>query len=198
MSLFQSSLKDAIQLFNSISYLEKPMAEAAEIVKDCLLNGGKLLTCGNGGSASDSAHLACEILCRFKDDRLPFPAISLNSDGCLLTANGNDYSFDELFARQIWGLGKPNDVLIVFTSSGKSKNILRALEEANRKNLSSIAFLGRDGGPAKGLATVDVIVNHSVTARIQEIHTFLLHVLCESIEKDLRAAKEPADIASTL
>ena len=134
----------------------------------CLTSGHKLLVCGNGGSASDATHLATEFLCRFADDRRPYPAISLTANGEFMTAVCNDYHADEIFARQIWGLAEKGDVLIALTTSGKSKNILRALEEAKRKGVESIAFLGRDGGFTKGVATIDLIVPGNNTARIQE------------------------------
>jgi len=187
MSQFQSSLQDATRLFQNLSYLEEPLHCATEIVRKCLLGGNKLLTCGNGGSASDSAHFATEFLCRFQNDRPPFPAICLASEGGLLTAIGNDYQFEDIFARQVQGLGLPGDVVITFSTSGKSKNVLRALEEAKKKKIQSIAFLGKDGGFTKGIATVDILVNHQVAARIQEAHKFLIHVLCENLEKDLGA-----------
>ena len=124
--------------------------------------------CGNGGSASDATHLATEFLCRFCDDRRPYPAISLTANGEFMTAVCNDYHADEIFARQVWGLGERGDLLIAFTTSGKSRNVLRALEEANRKKMKSICFLGRDGGFTKGVATLDLLVPGTNTARIQE------------------------------
>jgi phosphoheptose isomerase len=119
------------------------------------------------------------------DDRRPYPAISLTANGEYLTAVCNDYGADEIFARQVWGLGQQGDVLIAFTTSGKSKNVLRALEQAKRAGVESICFLGRDGGFTKGVATLDLIVPGNVTARIQEAHKLLFHVLCETVERDL-------------
>lgn len=165
--------------------MQEPLNQAADIVLRCLAAGRKLLVCGNGGSASDATHLATEVLCRFKDDRRPFAAVSLTSGGEFMTAVCNDYDFTEVFARQIWGLGQPGDVVIAFTTSGKSKNVLRALEEARKRGLESICFLGRDGGYTKGIATVDLIAPGPSTARIQEAHTLLFHVLCEMIEERL-------------
>jgi D-sedoheptulose 7-phosphate isomerase len=154
-------------------------------VVSCLTSGHKLLVCGNGGSASDATHVATEFLCRYRDDRRPYPAISLTANGEFMTAVCNDYTSDEIFARQVWGLGQRGDVLIAFTTSGKSRNILRALKEANRKRMKSICFLGRDGGFTKGVATLDVLVPGNVTARIQEAHTLLFHVLCEAADQRL-------------
>jgi D-sedoheptulose 7-phosphate isomerase len=141
--------------------------------------------CGNGGSASDATHLATEFLCRYLDDRRPYPAISLTANGEFMTAVCNDYHADEIFARQVWGFGAAGDVLIAFTTSGKSRNVQRALEEAKKKKLNSVCFLGRDGGFTKGIATVDLLVPGNSTARIQEAHKLLFHVLCEMVEKDL-------------
>jgi D-sedoheptulose 7-phosphate isomerase len=155
------------------------------MVLACLTSGHKLLICGNGGSASDATHLATEFLCRFVADRRPYPAISLTANGELMTAVCNDYGADEIFARQIWGLGQPGDLVIAFTTSGKSKNVRRALEEARRCGIESICFLGRDGGFTKGMATLDLLVAGDNTARIQEGHKLLFHVLCEMVEEKL-------------
>ena len=185
MTLLQKAIEENITTARSLAALEKPLARAAQMVLTSLKSGHKLLVCGNGGSASDATHLATEFLCRFKDDRRPYPAISLTANGEFMTAVCNDYHSDEIFARQIWGLGEKGDLLIAFTTSGKSKNVLRALEEAKRKKIQSICFLGRDGGYTKGAATIDLIVPGNVTARIQEGHKLLMHVLCEIVEKDL-------------
>jgi D-sedoheptulose 7-phosphate isomerase len=188
MSQLQRSLEEAAATLRSLSALEEPLQRAAALVTRSLTSGRKLLVCGNGGSASDATHLATEFLCRFKDDRRPYPAVSLTANGEFMTAVCNDYHADEIFARQIWGLAEKGDVLIVITTSGKSKNVVRALEEARRKGVESIAFLGRDGGFTKGLATVDLIVPGTVTARIQEGQKVLYHVLCEIVEEKLPKA----------
>jgi D-sedoheptulose 7-phosphate isomerase len=154
-------------------------------VQRALISGRKLLICGNGGSASDATHMATEFLCRLVEDRRPYPAISLTANGEFMTAVCNDYGADEIFARQVWGLGERGDVLIAFTSSGKSRNILRAIEEANRRGLESLCFLGRDGGFTKGVATLDLVVSGPSTARIQEAHKLLFHALCEMVEQGL-------------
>jgi len=129
--------------------------------------------------------VATEFLCRFREDRRPYPALSLTVNGEFMTAVCNDYHADEIFARQVWGLGQKGDLLIAFTTSGKSRNILRALEEANRKKMKSICFLGRDGGFTKGVATLDLLAPGDNTARIQEAHTLLFHVLCEAADQKL-------------
>jgi D-sedoheptulose 7-phosphate isomerase len=185
MAHLQKAIDEAVTTFRGLTALEKPLNRAAKMVLACLTSGHKLLVCGNGGSASDATHVATEFLCRFTGDRRPYAAISLTANGEFMTAVCNDYHADEIFARQVWGLGQKGDVLIAFTTSGKSKNILRALEEAKRKGIKSICFLGRDGGFTKGVATIDLLVAGSNTARIQEAQTILFHVLCEMADEKL-------------
>ena len=179
-------LKNAVaattKTLQSLLDLDAQVAKAADLVEQCLRAGNKLLVCGNGGSACDAAHFATELVVRFARERRAYPAICLASNGGLLTAAGNDYGFDEIFARQVAAFGLEGDVLIVLTTSGKSKNVQRALEEAKSRKLQTIAFLGRDGGSTIGLADVDLLVASDSTARIQEAHKLLLHVLCEAIE----------------
>ena len=188
MSHLQRTIEESIATLRSLAALEEPLQHAVRLLSHCLLSGRKLLVCGNGGSASDATHLATEFLCRFRDDRRPYPAISLTANGEYMTAVCNDYHADEIFARQVWGLAEKGDVLMVITTSGRSKNVVRALEEARRKGVESIAVLGRDGGFTKGLATVDLIVPGNVTARIQEGQKVLYHVLCEMVEEKLPKA----------
>jgi len=185
MTLLQRTIEESIAATRALKTLEQPLNKAAKLVLQCLTSGHKLLVCGNGGSASDATHLATEFLCRFRDERRPYPAISLTANGEYLTAVCNDYHADEIFARQIWGLGERGDLLIAFTSSGKSRNVLRALEEAKRKKMKSICFLGRDGGFTKGVATLDLLVPGASTARIQEGQKLLFHVLCETVDVKL-------------
>ena len=185
MTLLQRAIEESVAGTRALSALEKPLERAVKLVLQSLTAGHKLLVCGNGGSASDATHLATEFLCRYRDDRRPYPAISLTANGEYLTAVCNDYQVDEIFARQVWGLGASGDLLIAFTTSGKSRNVLRALEEANRKKLKSICFLGRDGGFTKGVASVDLVVPGASTARIQEGQTLLFHVLCETVDREL-------------
>ena len=185
MSHLQHAIEESILAVRSLSTLEEPLYRAAQLVLKSLVSGKKLLICGNGGSASDATHLATEFLCRFREDRRPYPAISLTANGEFMTAVCNDYHADEIFARQVQGLGEKGDVLIVITTSGKSKNVLRALEAAKLKGVESIAILGRDGGHTKGVATIDLIVPGTVTARIQEAQKVLFHALCEMVEEKL-------------
>ncbi len=185
MTLLQNAIEDSVAVTRALGALGKPLNRAIGLVVRCLTSGHKLLVCGNGGSATDATHVATEFLCRYREDRRPYPAISLTVNGEFMTAVCNDYHADEIFARQVWGLGARGDVLIAFTTSGKSRNVLRALEEANRKRMKSICFLGRDGGFTKGVATVDLLVPGANTARIQEGQTLLFHVLCEAADREL-------------
>jgi D-sedoheptulose 7-phosphate isomerase len=184
-SILDKAINGSIETLQSLKKLESEVARAADLIADCLTKGNKLLVCGNGGSASDGAHFATELVCRFAKDRPAYPAICLSGDGGLLTAAGNDYGFEEIFARQVAAFGVPGDLLICLTTSGKSKNVLRALEEARSRKLKTIAFLGRDGGSTIGIADVDLLVRNGSTARIQEAHELLLHVLCEIAEERL-------------
>ncbi len=179
------NLSDATATLQQLAGLESQMISAADLISDALISGEKLMACGNGGSAADASHLTTEFVCRFNQDRRPYPAISLATHGGDLTAIGNDYDFNEIFARQIQAFGKPGDVLTAFTTSGKSENIRRALVAAKNLKVKTIAFLGRDGGKCAGLADVELIVTSDVTARIQEGHKFLLHTICEMIEEKL-------------
>jgi phosphoheptose isomerase len=180
-----TNIAAAEALLQQLANLEPQMGAAAEIIAAALLSGQKLLACGNGGSAADASHLTTEFVSRFDRERRPYPAISLSTHGGDLTAIGNDYSFAELFARQVQAHGRPGDVLAAFTTSGKSENVLRALKAAKAINVKTIAFLGRDGGSCAGLADVELLVSGTSTARIQEGHKFLLHTICQLVEEQL-------------
>lgn len=179
---FEASLSATMDALGSLSSIRAEIDAAAELVAATLKSGGKLLVCGNGGSAAEAAHFATELCGRYKGSRRSLPAVALSSDGSLLTCIGNDFGFDQVFARQVSGLAKPGDLLVVLTSSGNSANITAALQEARRLGLKSIAFLGRGGGKAKGLATVDLVIPGSSGAAAQECHLFLIHYFCEVIE----------------
>ena len=189
MSDFSSNLNraidDSVRTLESLKNLEREVTGAADLIDQCLRAGNKLLVCGNGGSAADASHFATEFVVRFTRNRRALPAICLASDSGILTAAGNDYGFDEIFARQVAAFGQAGDVLICLTTSGKSKNLIRALEEAKARKLKTIAFLGRNGGSTIGIADVDLLVKSDSTARVQEAHKLLLHVLCEIIEARL-------------
>ena len=187
--VLETAIAAAKETLQSLLGLDSQVAKAADLIEQSLRAGNKLLVCGNGGSAADASHFATEFVVRFMKDRPAYPAICLAGDGGLLTAAGNDYGFDEIFARQVAAFGLPGDVLICLTTSGKSRNIERALQEAKARELNTIAFLGRDGGSTVGMADVDLLVRSDSTARIQEAHQLLLHVLCEVIESRLAQKK---------
>lgn len=184
--ILQDAIAGGKQTLQSTATLEAQIGQAAELIAACLSGGNKLLVCGNGGSAADAADFCTEFACRFVEDRRPYPALNLSQGGSLITATGNDYGFDEVFARQVRAFAKPGDVFIAISTSGKSVNIRRALEEAKSLNLKTVALLGRDGGSCKALAGINLVVPGDVTARIQEAHKFLLHVLCEIVETRLQ------------
>jgi D-sedoheptulose 7-phosphate isomerase len=183
--ILKSAIGAATTTLQSIVDLESQVAKAADLIVDGLTNGKKVLACGNGGSAADAADFCTELACRFVEDRRPYPAMNLSQGGSLLTATGNDYGFEEIFARQVHAFGASGDVLIAISTSGKSKNIQRAIEEARHRKLKTAALLGRDGGSVAGIADVDLIVKGDSTARIQEAHKFILHALCEICEARL-------------
>ncbi len=184
--ILAQAIRASTSTIQSVANLEQSLGRAAEMIEQCLDNGKKLLACGNGGSAADAADFCAEFACRFVEDRRPFPAMNLAQGSSLLTATANDYGFEEIFARQVRAFGNADDLLIAISTSGKSKNIRRVLEEARARKLKTVALLGRDGGSAVGLADVDLVVRGDSTARIQEAHKFILHVLCEAVEPRLR------------
>jgi phosphoheptose isomerase len=183
--ILKNAIASANKTLQSLASLESQIAKAADLIVDCLTSGKKVLACGNGGSAADAADFCTELACRFVEDRRPYPALNLSQGGSLITATGNDYGFEEVFARQIRAFGNSGDVLIATTTTGKSKNIRRAIEEAQAGKLRTISLLGRDGGSSAGMADVDLIIKGDSTARIQEAHKFILHVICEICEMRL-------------
>ena len=162
------------------------VVKAAEAIAAALKSGRTVLVFGNGGSAADAQHFAAELVGRYEKDRKAWPAVALTTDTSALTAIGNDYGFDRVFARQIEALGRQGDVAIGISTSGKSPNVLRALEAANARGLVTIALTGR-GGEAGTMATLHVRVDEERTARVQEVHATLLHAICELVESDLSA-----------
>jgi D-sedoheptulose 7-phosphate isomerase len=163
--------------------LAAPLEQAARRAADCLRAGGKLLICGNGGSACDAQHFAAEMMGRFLRHREPYAAIALAADGALLTCVGNDYAFDEVFSRQVRGLGRAGDVLFAISTSGQSPNVLAAAVQARQQGLGVIGLLGRDGGRLQAECDTAIVVPSQSTARIQEAHILLIHTLCELIER---------------
>jgi D-sedoheptulose 7-phosphate isomerase len=179
---FEKSLADSLRTLESLAEIRAQIDTAAELIAGTLRSGGKLLICGNGGSAAEAAHFSTELVGQYQGKRRSLPAVALSADGALISCIANDFGYDQVFARQIEGLSKPGDLVVVITSSGNSANVVAALKEASRLGLKSLAFLGRGGGKAKGLATCDLIVPGTRGASAQEAHLFLIHYFCELIE----------------
>ena len=182
---FTNIVSEAVQTFQQLAMQQPVFDGIAAAVVGALRGGGKLLTCGNGGSAADALHLAEELVGRYKHDRRSLPAICLNADPTLLTCIGNDYGFDQIFSRQVDGLADRKDLLVCFTTSGNSPNVLNALTTARTKGVRSVALLGKDGGHAKGQADWELIVPSRDAGRVQEAHTLILHALLEAVEASL-------------
>ena len=185
--MLKKSLTENINLKKKLIRFEKKINQIIEKITNTLRNKGKILICGNGGSAADAQHLAAEFLIRLKPNinRQPFPVISLALDTSTITACGNDIGFDNIFSRNLEALGKKEDLLFVISTSGNSKNILKVIKKAKIKKIDSIAFLGSGGGKAKNLCDFEIIVPSRNTARIQECHIFLGHYIFEQVEKKL-------------
>jgi len=179
-------LKDAAAAHERMAANVESVVVVADAITKSLKQGGSVLVFGNGGSAADAQHFAAELVGRYEKDRKAWPAIALTTDTSALTAIGNDYGFDRVFARQIEALGRPGDVAIGISTSGKSPNVLRALETANARGLVTIALTGR-GGDAGRIATLHVRVDEERTARIQEVHATILHAICDLVESELSA-----------
>ena len=187
---------DAADLTNqSAEQLAKPIADAVQALLGCITAGGKVLACGNGGSAADAQHFAAEFVGRFERERTGLAAIALNTDSSLLTAIGNDYAYDQVFAKQVQALGNPGDVLIAITTSGNSANVLAAVDVAHEKDMTVIALTGRGGGKLGARLTetdVHLCVPHERTARIQEIHILAIHCMCDAVDVQLLGEQDPA------
>ncbi len=179
---FDASLAETLRTFQALTTIRPQIDRAGDMILATLQRGGKLLICGNGGSAAEAAHFATELVGRYAKNRRSLPAVALSSDGSLLSCIGNDYGYEQAFARQIEGLARPGDLVVVLTSSGNSANILAALAAARTAGLESLAFLGRGGGKAKGLATCELIMPGQSGAAAQEAHLFLIHHFCERID----------------
>ncbi|WP_288106700.1 phosphoheptose isomerase [Limnobacter sp.] len=176
--------------------LAGPIAEAIELMVGALTNGSKVLACGNGGSAADCQHFAAELVGRFERERPGLAAIALTTDTSALTAIGNDYSFNEVYSKQVAAIGQPGDVLLAITTSGNSKNITLAIEAAHQREMQVVALTGKGGGQVTNLLQendIHICVPHNRTARIQEIHLLSIHCICDGIDLVLLGEKNDED-----
>ena len=191
ISLLDKKISSHNVAIHSLKKQTKEIDKIISLITKRIRLGGKLLLCGNGGSAADAQHLAAEFLVRLrpKINRNPLPALSLLTDVSTLSACGNDYSFEDIFLRPFKGLAKKNDILIIISTSGNSKNVLKVLKHAKVNNFRTIGFLGNDGGKAKKYCDYPIIVRSTVTAHIQEAHIFLGHFIFESVENALLRRK---------
>lgn len=165
--------------------LAEPIEQAIELMFTALSNGNKILACGNGGSAADSQHFAAELVGRFERERLPLPAIALTTDSSIMTAVANDYSFEQVFSKQVQAFGQPGDILLAFSTSGNSGNVMAAIEVALEREMHVVAMTGKGGGKIGQMLTdldVHICVPHDRTARIQEVHLLALHCICDGID----------------
>ena len=186
--LFQDNLEEHLALFALLPRLQSEIVAAGPLMARTLAAGRNVRRCGNGGSAADSQHIAAELTGRFIADRRPLAALALTTDTSALTCIANDYSFEDVFARQVSGLGASGDCLIGISTSGNSRNVIRAVEAARDRDLRVIGLLGRDGGALGPLCDVAIIVPSATTARIQEAHILIGHTLCGMVENELGLA----------
>jgi D-sedoheptulose 7-phosphate isomerase len=179
--------------YQSAQTLNKPIAAAIQAVLACVTSGGKVLACGNGGSAADAQHFAAEFVGRFERERPELGAIALTTDSSILTAVANDYDFTQIFAKQVRALGQPGDVLLAITTSGNSANVLAAIEAAHSREMTVVALTGRGGGrmgQALRETDVHICVPHERTARIQEVHLLAIHCICDGVDATLLGDQE--------
>jgi len=188
-NIIHRNFAEHLQTIESVrEELAEPIKKISQLLAHSLANGGTLFWCGNGGSAADSQHLAAELVGRFKKNRRALRSIALTTDTSVLTCVANDYSYDDIFARQVEALGRPGDVLIGISTSGNSENVLRAFKVAKQMGLKTIALLGKGGGYTIDLSDHALVIPSDSTARIQEAHILIGHILCELIEQELGLA----------
>jgi len=183
--MFNDSIQTKIA---AVGLLATPIAQASEVMVQCLLAGHKILSCGNGGSAADAQHFSAEMLNRFETERPSLPAIALTTDTSTLTSIANDYNFNEIFAKQIRALGQAGDILLAISTSGNSANVIQAIAAAHDRDMTVIALTGREGGSIATLLRsedVEICVPAQSTARIQETHLLIIHCLCDLIDRQL-------------
>jgi len=176
-------IEDSIKVKKEISIIS--IIEICNLIINSYKNNGKLLVCGNGGSAADAQHMAGEFINRFLIERAPLPCLALTTDTSVITSISNDFGFEDIFSKQVEALGKKGDILIGISTSGNSKNIIKAIEIAKKKQISTVCLLGNDGGILSKLCDYPLIVNSTSTPRIQETHILIIHIICEIVEKSL-------------
>jgi len=189
----QQFIDSADLKYQSAQTLSKPIAAAVGALLMCVTGGGKVMTCGNGGSAADAQHFAAEFVGRFERERPELGAIALSTDSSIITAIANDYNFDQIFSKQVRALGQPGDVLLAISTSGNSRNVLAAIETAHERDLIVVALTGKGGGKIAQLlreTDVHICVPHDRTARIQEVHLLVLHCLCDGVDSQLLGEQE--------
>jgi len=190
LSHFHESAELKIQ---AASLLARPIEQAVELMFSALSNGNKILACGNGGSAADCQHFSAQLVGRFERERLPLPVIALTTDTSILTAIGNDYSYQEIFSKQVQAFGQSGDVLLALSTSGNSANVISAIEAALERDMRVVVMTGKGGGAMAKLITdadVHICVPHDRTARIQEVHLLTIHCLCDGIDVALFGGDE--------
>ncbi|MBQ6926541.1 MAG: SIS domain-containing protein [Kiritimatiellae bacterium] len=175
-------IADSHAALDSLAAQLDKVSEAVDLVVGTFERGGKFLTCGNGGSAAEAMHMSEEAVGRFRSNRVSLPAVALVADGTALTCIGNDYGFDNVFSRQVEGLGNAGDLLVLFSTSGNAENLSRALEAARAKGMKTLAILGRDGGRLAGRADLEIIIRGTDSGRIQEAHQLLMHILLDGVD----------------
>jgi len=189
----QQFIDSADLKYQSAQTLSKPIAAAVGALLMCVTAGGKVMACGNGGSAADAQHFAAEFVGRFERERPELGAIALSTDSSIMTAIANDYHFDQIFSKQVRALGQPSDVLLAISTSGNSRNVLAAIEAAHERDLIVVALTGKGGGKIGQLlreTDVHICVPHDRTARIQEVHLLVLHCLCDGVDSQLLGEQE--------
>ena len=182
---YNKILSEHLSIFNKLSALEDKVNNICDIIHNSFKKTGKLLLCGNGGSAADSQHIAAEFIGRFEIERGPLPAIALTTDSSVITCLSNDYDYEKIFSRQIESLGNTDDCLLAISTSGNSKNIINAIEAANKIGITTIGLLGNEGGKAINLCKHNITISSHKTARIQEAHIFILHSICGIIDRKI-------------
>jgi len=183
--MLDSYIKEHIMVANEMVKFSTKIEEISKVIYDAVKSRKKILICGNGGSAADAQHFAAELVGRYKKERTAIPAIALTTDTSILTAIANDYGYEEVFARQIEALGEKDDVLVIISTSGNSKNLIKAVEKAKVKKMKIIGLLGKNGGTVKNMCDLEITAPSDNTPRIQEMHGLIIHIICEIIENEV-------------